>query len=84
MTTQLNEKMKTNLLDLCRTIAGSRRITASCLYGPWICGYADIKTDINVLMILEQFNFRLNTYFEKIDDVNVSILTLIIQISKGM
>ena len=76
MTTQLNEKMKTNLLDLCRTIAGSRRITASCLYGPWICGYADIKTDINVLMILEQFNFRLNTYFEKIDDFNVSILTV--------
>ena len=27
-------------------------------------------------MILEQFNFRLNTYFEKLDDINVSILTV--------
>jgi len=76
MASQLNEKLKKNLLDLCRTIAGSRKITAVCLYGPWICGYADVKTDINVLMILEQFTLRLNTYFEKLDDINVSILTV--------
>jgi len=76
MASQLNEKLKKDLLDLCRTIAGSRKITAVCLYGPWICGYADIKTDINVLMILEQFTLRLNTYFEKLDDINVSILTV--------
>ena len=76
MTNQLNEKLRKTLLDLCRTIAGSRKITAVCLYGPWVCGYADEKTDINVLMILEQFTLRLNTYFEKLDDINVSILTV--------
>ena len=76
MITQLNEKLKKNLLDLCRVIAGSRKITSVCLYGPWVCGYADEKTDINVLMILEQFTLRLNTYFEKLDDFNVSILTI--------
>jgi tRNA A-37 threonylcarbamoyl transferase component Bud32 len=76
MATQLNEKLKKKLSDLCRNIAGSRRIIAVCVYGPWVCGYADEKTEINVLMILDQFTLRLNTYFETIDDVNVSILTV--------
>ena len=76
MTTQLNESLKEKMLDLCRGIAGSRRITAVCLYGPWVYGYADAKTDVNVLLILDQFTFRLNTYFETVDGFNVSILTV--------
>jgi tRNA A-37 threonylcarbamoyl transferase component Bud32 len=76
MIIQLDEHMKENVLQLCVDIAGSRQITAACIYGPWVCGYADRKTDINVLLILDSFTIRLNTYFETVDDVNVSVLTV--------
>jgi tRNA A-37 threonylcarbamoyl transferase component Bud32 len=76
MTTQLNESQKENVLEHCRRIAGSRQIVAACLYGPWVCGYADKKTDVNVLLVLGSFPLRLNTYFEAVDGVNVSVLTV--------
>ena len=76
MTIQLDERMKENVLELCKNIAGSRQIIAACIYGPWVCGYADQKTDINVLLILDSFTLRINTYFETVDDVNVSVLTV--------
>ena len=76
MTIQLNEKLKANVLELCNDIASSRQITAVCIYGPWVCGYPDKKTDLNVLLVLDSFTLRLNTYFATIDDVNVSVLTV--------
>lgn len=76
MTIQLNEKQKENILNQCNSIAGSRKIIAVCIYGPWVCGYADEKTDVNVLLILDRFNIRLNTYHETVDGVNVSVLTV--------
>ncbi|MQY62525.1 hypothetical protein GH146_04490 [archaeon] len=76
MTIQLNERLKENVLKLCNDIAGSRQITAVCVYGPWVCGYADKKTDVNVLLILDRFILRLNTYSETVDDVKVSVLTV--------
>lgn len=76
MTTKLDENLKEKVLELCRNIADSRQIIASCIYGPWVCGYADAKTEVNVLLILESFTLRINTYFETIDDVNVCILTV--------
>ncbi len=76
MTIQLNESLKENVLKLCRNIAGSRQIAAVCLYGPWVCGYANQKTEINVLLVLDDFTLRLNTFFEAVDGFNVSILTV--------
>jgi len=76
MTVQLNKNLKENVLELCSDIASSRQITAVCIYGPWVCGYADKKTDLNVLLVLDSFILRLNTYFATIDDVNVSVLTV--------
>ncbi|MGD9131185.1 MAG: lipopolysaccharide kinase InaA family protein [Candidatus Bathyarchaeota archaeon] len=76
MTIQLNENMKEHVLELCRDIADSRQIAAVCIYGPWVCGYADEKTDVNVLLVLEKFTPRVNTYFESVDGVNFSILTV--------
>ena len=76
MTVQLNEKLKERVMEVCRDIAGSRRIAAACIYGPWVCGYADEKTDVNVLLVLEKFTFRVNTYFESVDGFNVSVLTV--------
>ena len=76
MTIQLNESLKESVLKRCMDIAGSRQIAAVCLYGPWVCGYANEKTDMNVLLILNGFTLRLNTFFEDVDGVNVSILTV--------
>jgi tRNA A-37 threonylcarbamoyl transferase component Bud32 len=76
MTIQLNESLKERLLSLCREIAGSRKIVAASLYGPWVCGYANQKTGINVLLILNGFTLRLNTFFESVDGFTVSILTV--------
>ncbi len=76
MTTKLDERLKENMLELCKNIAGSRQIIASCIHGPWVCGYADPKTDVNVLLILDSFTLRLNTHFATLNDLNFCILTV--------
>ena len=76
MTNFLNESPKENVFDLCKRIAGSRKIVATCFYGPWVCGYADEKSDVNVLLILDSFPLLLNTYVRSTDGVNALILTV--------
>ncbi|MCW4015927.1 MAG: hypothetical protein NWF06_06120 [Candidatus Bathyarchaeota archaeon] len=76
MTMQLTEKLKENILKICDDIAGSRQITAVCIYGPWACGYADKKTDLNVLLIIQNFTLRLNSYSEIVDDLTISVLAV--------
>ena len=76
MVIQLNESLKEGVLELCKDIAGSRQIVAVCLYGPWVYGYADKKTSIDLLLVLDNFTLRLNTYSETVDGVNISILAI--------
>lgn len=76
MTTQLNTETKEQIMQLCEKIAGPRQITAVCVYGPWVCGYADEKTDVNVLLVLDSFPLRVNTYSEMVDAINFSVLTV--------
>lgn len=76
MVAQLTERLKENVLKICNGIAGSRQINAVCLFGPWVCGYADEKTDLNVLLVLDRFTLRLSTYHETVDGVNFSVLTV--------
>lgn len=75
MSRLLNGDPKENVFGLCKRIAGSRQIVAACSYGPWVCGYADEKSDVNILLILDGFSLLLNTYFKSTDGVNASILT---------
>jgi tRNA A-37 threonylcarbamoyl transferase component Bud32 len=76
MTTQLKESQKEKAMEQCRRIAGSRRIVAACLFGPWVCGYADEKTDVNVLLVIDNFPLRINTYVAAVDGVNVEVLAI--------
>ncbi|PVX27378.1 MAG: hypothetical protein CW716_02615 [Candidatus Bathyarchaeum sp.] len=76
MTTQLKESLKNEVLEQCRRIAGSRQIVAACLFGPWVCGYADKKTDVNVLLVLDSFPLRINSYVETLDGFNVQVLAV--------
>jgi len=59
---------KGQLIDLCCSVAGNRRIVAACLYGPLISGYGDEKSDVNILLILSRFGSRLKTYRKPIDE----------------
>jgi len=76
MTHLLNEDIKENVLDLCKRIAGPRQIVAACFYGPRVCGYADEKSDLNVLLILSGYRILLNTYFKPVHGVNAFILAV--------
>ncbi|MFA5363565.1 MAG: RIO1 family regulatory kinase/ATPase [Candidatus Bathyarchaeia archaeon] len=76
MTNQLTQDLKQKILNQCTDIAANRQITAACLYGPWVCGYADNKTEVNVLLVLDRYPFRVNTYFETVDGFDVSVLTV--------
>jgi len=72
----LNKDLKENMFGLCKSIAGSRQIVSACFYGPRVCGYADEKSDVNVLLILDGFPLLLNTYVKSIDEVNALILAV--------
>ena len=76
MTTHIKENLKEKVLEQCRCIAGSRKIVAACLFGPWVCGYADSKTDVNILLVLDSFPLRINSYSEAVDSVNVQVLAV--------
>ena len=76
MTTHIKENLKEKVLEQCRRIAGSRQIVAACLFGPWVCGYADSKTDVNILLVLDSFPLRINSYSEAVDSVNVQVLAV--------
>ena len=76
MTRLLNEGLKENVLDLCKRIAGSRPIVAAYIYGPWVCGYADEKSDVNVLLVLSGYPLLLNAYSKFADEVKAFVLTV--------
>jgi len=74
ITQHLNESVKESVLNLCRDIAGSRGIVTACLYGPWVCGYADEKSDVNVLLVLRNYRPRLKGHLKPLDGINAFIL----------
>lgn len=76
MTIHLSKSLEEHVLETCSIIAGSSPITAACLYGPWVCGYADERTALNVLLILERMALRVKTILETVDSAKVSILTV--------
>ncbi|UCE16850.1 MAG: hypothetical protein JSV12_04405 [Candidatus Bathyarchaeota archaeon] len=72
----LNESLKENVFDLCKRIAGSHQIIAACFYGPWVCGYADKKSDVHVLLVLDKFRSKLRSYLKPLNGINAFILTV--------
>jgi len=76
MTRLLNEGLKENVLDLCKRIAGSRQIVAAYIYGPWVCGYADEKSDVNVLLVFSSYPLLLNAYSKFADEVKAFVLAV--------
>jgi len=57
-----DENLTENVLHICKRIAGSRKIVAVCLYGSHVCGYAEEKSDINILLIIDNYSSILKGY----------------------
>jgi tRNA A-37 threonylcarbamoyl transferase component Bud32 len=72
----LKENLKENVLGLCKRVAGSRQIIAACFYGPWVCGYTDEKTDVHVLLVLDNYHPRLRSYLKPLNENNAFILAV--------
>ncbi|TEU05284.1 hypothetical protein E3I90_04555, partial [Candidatus Bathyarchaeota archaeon] len=76
MTQFLSEGLKENVLSICKRIAGFHKIVAACFYGPRVCGYADEKSDIHVLLLLSGYRTGLKCYSKPSNGVNVFILAV--------
>jgi len=72
----LNENLKESVSDICMHIAASHRsqIIAACFYGPKVCGYADDKSDVHVLLVLGNYRPRLRGYLKPLNGINAFIL----------
>jgi len=76
ITQHLNESVKERTLNMCRDVAGSRGIVTASLYGPWVCGYADEKSDVNVLLVLRNYRPRLKGILKPLNGINAFVLVV--------
>jgi tRNA A-37 threonylcarbamoyl transferase component Bud32 len=71
-----HEELEEKALDICKRIAGAREIVAACFYGSQVYGYANYKSDVNVLLVLSGFRLRLKGYQKPLNATNVFILAV--------
>jgi tRNA A-37 threonylcarbamoyl transferase component Bud32 len=71
-----NENQNENILNICKRIAGSHEITTACVYGPHVCGYADDKSDVNVLLVIRNYSSLLKGFLKPLNGVKVFILAV--------
>ncbi|MCK4424854.1 hypothetical protein KAU93_04140, partial [Candidatus Bathyarchaeota archaeon] len=55
----INEKLAVEILNFCRYVAGSYKITAACVCGATAYGFSDAKTTVEVLLVIRDFQPRL-------------------------
>ena len=72
----LDEKMAGQILAVCNRLAGSSRVTASCVYGQGGFESRDSKTPVEVLLVIYGFQPRLMNYVSIIDGRNVFVLAV--------
>lgn len=78
MIQSFSEALKESVLEICTRFAVSHksRITAASLHGPWICGYADDRSDLHVLLLLHNYNPRLRAYHKTLGKIGLFILAV--------
>ncbi len=74
----LSKSLRGSVLDICKRIAASQesQIISACFYGPRVCGYADVKSDVHVLLVLGNFRSRLRSYLKPLNGINAFILAV--------
>ena len=70
------QSLKENILNLCRSVAGSDGIVAACLYGVQSCGYTGERSEINVLLVLGKSRFGLKFYAKSLKGIDAFILAV--------
>lgn len=63
----LNEKLAKEILNFCRHIAGSCKVTAICICGDYALGFSDTKAPVEVLLVIEGFQPKLMSYVKVFD-----------------
>jgi tRNA A-37 threonylcarbamoyl transferase component Bud32 len=71
-----NENLNENVQNICKRIAGSRKIVAACLYGPRVCGYAEEKSNVSVLLVISNYLPILKGYLKPLNEIKVFILAV--------
>jgi len=69
---EINEKLR----SVADEIAQSCTITAACLYGSRIGGYAREDSDYDCLLILESYRDAVRYHYRKLDSVNAALLAV--------
>lgn len=64
------------LLSVASEIAQSCTITATCLYGSRIGGYAREDSDYDCLLVLENYRDAVRYHYRKLDSINVALLAV--------
>jgi len=74
----LNENLRESTLNICKRIASSHksRIVSACFYGPRVCGYADEKSDVHLLLVLSKIRPRVKSYLKPLNGINAFILAV--------
>jgi tRNA A-37 threonylcarbamoyl transferase component Bud32 len=70
------ENLNENVLNICKRIAGPRKIVAACFYGPQVNRYAGEKKDVNVLLVIDNYRSILKGYLKPLDEVRVFIFAV--------
>ncbi len=70
----LNKALNEKSLNLCKDIATPREVVAACFYGPRVCGYADEKSDVNILLVLSGNRLTLKSYLGSMNEIYAFIL----------
>lgn len=70
----LDEEARNRILKACEDLAESGEITAACVYGPRVHGYANERGDINVLLVTRSSRPVLKSCKKRVDDVSTSFL----------
>jgi len=70
----LSHGLRESSLNLCKGIAGSREVVAACFYGSRVCGYADEKSDVTILLVLSGYRPVLTSFSRSLNGVSVFFL----------
>ncbi|MEM2851077.1 MAG: lipopolysaccharide kinase InaA family protein [Candidatus Bathyarchaeia archaeon] len=75
-TTMIETLDKEKILSLCREVAGLKAITAICLYGSWVCGYARSDSDLDVLLVLDSYENGVKYQYKQLNNIHLAILVV--------
>jgi len=72
----ISNKINEKLMSFVNEIAQSCVITATCLYGSRVGGYAREDSDYDCLLILENYRDAVRYHYRKLDSINAAVLAV--------